>query len=106
MHCLACARHRVALDPARRLRIPHGPAPLTELTMNRACLAFLMGASAWLTAIAAAAAPFAYVPNEKSGSISVIDTATDQVVGVLRTGGRPRGIAASLAGADGSARLN
>ena len=30
--------------------------------------------------IAAAAAPFAYVPNEGSGTLSVIDIATDQVV--------------------------
>ena len=30
---------------------------------------------------AAGAEPFAYVPNEKSGTVSVIDTATDAVVG-------------------------
>ena len=29
-------------------------------------------------ALNAAAAPFAYVPNEKSGTISIIDTATDK----------------------------
>ena len=39
------------------------------------------------------AAPFAYVPNEKSGSVSVIDTATDTVVRTLPGGKRPRGIA-------------
>jgi len=31
----------------------------------------------------ALAAPFAYVPNEKDGTISVIDTATDTVTGTL-----------------------
>lgn len=40
----------------------------------------------------ACAAPFAYVPNEKSGTISVIDTATDTVVRQLEAGKRPRGI--------------
>src|SRR5690349_7780808 len=39
------------------------------------------------------AAPFAYVPNEGSATISVIDTATDQVVGELPGGSKPRGLA-------------
>jgi hypothetical protein len=34
----------------------------------------------FFVATAAFAAPFAYVPNEKSVTISVIDTATDEVV--------------------------
>ena len=34
------------------------------------------------------AAPFAYVPNKGSGSLSVIDTATDQVVGEIAAGTR------------------
>jgi YVTN family beta-propeller protein len=42
---------------------------------------------------AAFAAPFAYVPNEKSATVSVIDTATDTVVRTLPGGQRPRGIA-------------
>ena len=46
----------------------------------------------------AKAAPLAYVPNEGSASISVIDTATDTVVSTLRFGQRPRGIAVSLDG--------
>ncbi len=41
------------------------------------------------------AAPFAYVPNERSGTVSVIDTASDQVVATIKAGGKPRGIAAS-----------
>jgi YVTN family beta-propeller protein len=38
-------------------------------------------------------APLAYVPNEGSASISVIDTATDRVVATLAIGRKPRGIA-------------
>lgn len=51
----------------------------------------------WLTG-AAAGQPFAYVPNEKSGTISVIDTVTDRVVRELAAGKRPRGIAVARGG--------
>jgi len=37
----------------------------------------------------------AYVPNEKAGTVSVIDTAADQVIGEIEVGVRPRGVAAS-----------
>ena len=37
-------------------------------------------------------APRAFVSNERSGTISVIDTSTDRVVDTITTGGRPRGI--------------
>ena len=47
-----------------------------------------------LIAGVACAQPMAWVPNEKSGTLSVVDTATDKVVGEVRTGGKPRGIAA------------
>src|SRR5258706_12886678 len=47
---------------------------------------------------AAPGAPFAYVPNEGSATISVIDTATDLVVDTLRIGSKPRGIAVSRDG--------
>ena len=40
-----------------------------------------------LAPLAGTAAPFAYVPNEGSGTLSIIDTASDQVVGEDR--GRP-----------------
>ncbi|HEU4510674.1 MAG TPA: cytochrome c oxidase assembly protein [Pyrinomonadaceae bacterium] len=36
--------------------------------------------------------PLAFVTNERDGTITVIDTATDQVVSTLNVGGRPRGI--------------
>ena len=44
------------------------------------------------------AAPLAYVSNEKSGTISIIDTATDQVLGEIRAGSKPRGAAVSADG--------
>ena len=47
---------------------------------------------------ATSAAPFAYVPNEGSSSLSVIDTATDQVVAEIPTGKKPRGTVISLDG--------
>jgi len=43
----------------------------------------------------ALAAPFAYVSDEGSGTVSVVDTASDTVVDTLQTGGKPRGAAAS-----------
>ena len=49
----------------------------------------LLGALTLVMPLAALAAPFAYVPNEGSGSLSVIDTATDQVVGEIAAGKRP-----------------
>ena len=36
--------------------------------------------------------PLAFVSNERDGTITVIDTATDKVVSTLTVGGRPRGI--------------
>ena len=44
------------------------------------------------------AAPFAYVPNEKSGTLSVIDTENDTVVAEIKAGDKPRGLAVSLDG--------
>src|ERR1700686_5154290 len=49
----------------------------------------LLGALTLVMPLAALAAPFAYVPNEGSGSLSVIDTATDQVVGEIAAGKKP-----------------
>jgi len=46
-----------------------------------------------LVAGVATAAPFAYVPNEGSATVSVIDTASDRVTKTITTGGKPRGIA-------------
>ena len=46
-----------------------------------------------VVAPAALAVPNAYVPNEGSGSVSVIDTTSDRVTATIKTGGKPRGIA-------------
>jgi YVTN family beta-propeller protein len=52
-----------------------------------------------LAAIAfAAAAADGYVANEKSGSVSILDTARDEVIAEIRTGTKPRGMAASRDG--------
>ena len=64
--------------------------------MKRICL--LAGVVSAVLALSAAAAPFAYVPNEESGTISVIDTATDEVVKEIRAGDKPRGLAVSKDG--------
>ena len=42
---------------------------------------------------AAAATPLAYIPNEGSGTISVIDTDKDAVIKEIKAGTKPRGIA-------------
>src|SRR5438270_2513747 len=52
----------------------------------------------FVSAVPAAAAPLAYVPNEASGTVSVIDTGTDRVVRTISPGEKPRGIALSLDG--------
>lgn len=51
-----------------------------------------------LVAFAVAAEPNAYVANEKSGTVSIVDTARDAVSGEIRTGTKPRGMAASRDG--------
>jgi YVTN family beta-propeller protein len=44
-------------------------------------------------AIAAEAAPFAYVANYQSDSVSVIDTASNTVVATVPVGSQPVGVA-------------
>jgi YVTN family beta-propeller protein len=48
-------------------------------------------------AAAAQAAPFAYI-SRADGAVAVIDTASQNIVGVIGTGGRPEGLAVSLQG--------
>jgi len=43
----------------------------------------------------AAQAPTLWVSNERAGTLTVIDTATDRMVATVAVGGRPRGIQAS-----------
>ena len=57
----------------------------TNTSLNR-CLLALALAGAALVPLTALAAPFAYVPNEKSGTISVIDTENDTVVAEIKAG--------------------
>ncbi len=71
------------------------------MTANR-LTAFLALAAVALLASTAAAAPIAYVPNEGSATVSLIDTATDKVTATLKFGQKPRGVALSL---DGDAAL-
>ena len=60
---------------------------------------FRAGASALLLTVVlpVAAAPIAYVPNEKSGTLSLIDTTNDHVIAEIPVGKTPRGIAAITA---------
>src|SRR5882757_4581489 len=62
--------------------------------MQALCRLATLVAASVLTG-AAFAQPYAYVPNEKSGTISIIDTATDRVTGEIKAGERPRGLAVS-----------
>jgi YVTN family beta-propeller protein len=61
---------------------------------------YLQAAAGFLVTAAtvASAAPFAYVANEESGTVSVIDTATDKVVRDIPAGKKPRGMALSKDG--------
>src|SRR5882757_5770054 len=65
--------------------------------MKKNCL-MLACAVFGAVALCAGAAPFAYVPNEESGTISVIDTSTDKVVKEIRAGDKPRGLAVAKDG--------
>src|SRR3954462_8670876 len=54
----------------------------------RACVCFMLLSIATL-----ARAGLALVGNENGGTVSLIDTARDEVVGEIQTGGKPRGAA-------------
>ncbi len=65
----------------------------------KALLGLLVGGTLWVVlANAGLAAPFAYVSNERAGSVSVIDTATDVVVATVPVGDAPYGVAAGSYG--------
>src|SRR5215831_2094866 len=55
----------------------------------------LLATGCWLLATTAFAQPRAYVTNEKSDELSVIDTATDKVIATVKVGQRPRGVTVS-----------
>src|SRR4029077_18523159 len=58
--------------------------------MWRRCL--LSGLAAWLVTAMPASAFLAYVSNEKSNTVSVIDTDSWTVIKTIKVGQRPRGI--------------
>ncbi len=70
----------------------------TTIHRNGRCL---VGLLSWLVALLAgfcpiaSAGPMAYVTNEKSDDVSVIDAATNKVVRTIKVGKRPRGVAIS-----------
>jgi YVTN family beta-propeller protein len=51
-----------------------------------------------LLAVTVLPAPAAYVPNESSGSVSVVDIASEKGTQTFRIGRRPRGVAVALDG--------
>ena len=53
--------------------------------------------AAWMAPFTVSA-QLAYASNEKDGTLSVIDTAKDDVVGTIPAGKTPRGMAASVDG--------
>ena len=55
----------------------------------------LAGLALAASAPAVLGATFAYVPNEGSGTLSVIDTASDRVVAEIPVGEKPRGTVVS-----------
>ena len=71
----------------------HMTIKTTLLTRILSCLAAIVAAGFCATSMAA---PVAYVPNEKSGTISVIDTETDSVVAEIKAGDKPRGLVGIL----------
>jgi YVTN family beta-propeller protein len=66
--------------------------------MRRSALGLALTLAASLGASSAGAEPFVYVTNEHSGTVTVIDAATDKPLVHLKTGGRPRGIQLSADG--------
>ena len=66
------------------------PSANIRSRMWRRCL--LSGVAAWLATVAPASAFIAYVSNEKSNTVSVIDTDNWTVTKTIKVGQRPRGI--------------
>jgi YVTN family beta-propeller protein len=58
----------------------------------------LVGAALFGAATAVPAAPYAYIANSGSASVSVIDTASDQVVATIPVGAAPWGVAVGPGG--------
>ena len=75
--------------------------PLSSMAMyKKACRGHTITKALGITAISililvgvAGASPFAYITNYDSNNISVIDTATNKVIGTVNVGSFPLGIA-------------
>src|SRR5688500_19952080 len=80
--------------------VPHSPGPGRAFSWwrRRSGPGLLALSVAGCAAPPGASPPLAYVPNEGSGTISIVDTATDTVTGEIKTGGKPRGLAFSRDG--------
>jgi YVTN family beta-propeller protein len=98
---------RTALKLANRM--PSGglgttPAATAMASLHRggfgrlACVFILASAALVSCASHVGGGPRAYVPNERSGTISVIDVSRDVVIATWPAGRRPRGIAVSTDG--------
>src|SRR5687768_636195 len=79
--------------------VPHSPGSGRAFSWWRAFVASAaVLAATGCASLEPAGPPVAYVPNEGSGTISIVDTTTDTVTGEIRTGGKPRGLALSRDG--------
>src|SRR5438552_1544984 len=80
--------HHARENPPTSPRRPTGGAMIHRARSELLCWFAFACLSSPLSA-----APYAYVSNEGSGSVTVIDIATDRVVADWKIGGKPRGIA-------------
>jgi YVTN family beta-propeller protein len=76
--CVAANRRHEIMEPS---------VSMPSMKKRFSLFAALVAATQLGAALPAAASPFAYVPNQKSGTISVIDTATDTVTKTLSGSG-------------------
>ena len=74
---------------------PHSPGSGRAFSWHIALVLFAAALAAGCASAPHTAVPIAYIPNEGSGTISIIDTGSDTVIGEIRTGGKPRGLAMS-----------
>ena len=70
----------------------------TNMRMRSTIRGVTAAAASFAVTTALFAAPLAYVPNEGSGTVSVIDTETDAVIKEIPAGKKPRGIATGKSG--------
>jgi YVTN family beta-propeller protein len=87
-HVLVALYHAaIARDGVVRRMLPHSASWLPAL----GGLAVMLGLPLLAASAANGGPPLAYVANEGSGSLSIIDTARDTVIGEIPAGKKPRG---------------